>query len=164
LPAPTRPSTVKNMARPRGQNEPSTYETRPEVPTMLQPRFNLLRAVIGEQISTSQAARELGIARVNMQSLVHRAEAAILSAMAPRPSGPAPKSEGEKKLEARIEKLERENARLKTQLQAADDMMGAAGEIIRALRGVPPMKKTSQTSSPQSPRSSTTTKEGDEDP
>ena len=115
------------------------------MPTALQPRFNLIRAVIGERTSTSEAARELGIARVNMQSLVHRAEAAILSAMAPRPSGPTPKSDEEKQLEARIQQLEKENARLKNQLQAADDMMGAAGEIIRSLRGMPPTK--SQTSS-----------------
>src|SRR5262245_11617157 len=132
------------MARPRGPNEPSTYQPRPEVPEALQPRFNVIRAVIGERTTTSEAARELGIARVNMQSLVHRAEAAILSAMAPRPTGPVPRSEDEKKLEARIAQLEKENARLKTQLQAADDMMGAAGEIIRALRGLPPMK-TSKT-------------------
>lgn len=151
------------MARPRGSNEPSTYQPRPEVPSAIQPRFNLVRAVIGERTTTSEAARELGIARVNMQSLVHRAEAAILSAMAPRPTGPVPKTEEQKQLEARIEKLERENARLKNQLQAADDMMGAAGEIIRALRGMPPTK-TSKTSSPRSPLLSTTTNDGDEDP
>ena len=129
---------------------------------MLQRRFDLIRAVIGERTTTSEAARELGIARVNMQSLVHRAEAAILSAMAPRPSGPPPKSDEEKKLEARIAQLERENARLKTQLQAADDMMGAAGEIIRALRGLPPTKSktSSQTPSP----STTTTNVNGEDP
>lgn len=150
------------MARPRGPNEPSTYQTRPDVPTTLQPRLNLIRAVIGERTTVSEAARELGIARVNMQSLVHRAEAAILSSMAPRPTGPTPKSEEQKQLEARIEKLEKENARLKTQLQAADDMMGAAGEIIRALRGMPPTK-TSRMPSARSPLS-TTTNEGDEDP
>ena len=150
------------MARPRGPNEPSTYQSQPVVPATLQPRFNLVRAVIGERTTTSEAARELGIARVNMQSLVHRAEAAILNAMAPRPTGPAPKSEEEKKLEARIQQLERENARLKTQLQAADDMMGAAGQIIRTLRGLPPTKP-SKTSSPRSPLLSTTN-EGDEDP
>lgn len=148
------------MARPRGSNEPSTYQTRPDVPASLQPRFNLIRAVIGERTTTSEAARELGIARVNMQSLVHRAEAAILSAMAPRPTGPTPKSEEQKQLEARIQQLEKENARLKTQLQAADDMMGAAGEIIRALRGLPPTK--SQTSSRTSAPSTATN--DDEDP
>lgn len=117
--------------------------------------------MIGQQTTVSEAARTLGIARVNMQSLVHRAEAAMLGSMAPRPTGPKPKSDEEKQLEARIQQLERENARLKTQLQAADDMMGAAGEIIRSLRGLPP--KAPRTSSEPS-ASSTTPESDDEDP
>jgi transposase-like protein len=151
LRAPTLASTVKLMARARRPNEPSSYEGAPQIPTEMKQRFDLVKAVLGDRTTISEAAEQLQIARVNMQTLVHRAEAAILGALQPRPTGPTPKSPEQKQLEHRLAQLEKENAKLKTQLQAADDMMGAAGEIIRHLRGLPP--RTSKTSSSRSKRS-----------
>lgn len=139
------------MPRPRRPNEPSTYETQPEIPPELRKRYELIRAVLAERTTISDAAAELGIARVNMQSLVHRAEQAIAASLQPRSTGPKPKPIAEKTLEARVTQLEKENAKLQKQLQAADDMMMAAGEIIRSLRGLPPT--ISRSSSPRSKRS-----------
>lgn len=130
--------TVIPMARPRRPNEPSSYEPRPNVSPELQRRFELVRAVLGEKTTISEAADELGIARVNMQTLVHRAEAAIASALEPRPPGKKPQPTNERVLEAEVKRLMAENAKLANQLQAADEMMAAAGEIIRHLRGLPP--------------------------
>ena len=160
MPAQRPQRTVIPMARPRGPNEPSTYEPQPEVPSTLRRRFDLIRAVLGERTTISDAARELSIARVNMQALVHRAEAAILETLQPRRPGPAPKPPSEKALTQRVDQLEKENAKLKRQLQAADDMMAAAGEIIRSLRGLPP--SISRPSSPRSKRSRKAS--SDEDP
>jgi hypothetical protein len=150
------------MARPRRPHEPSTYESQPEIPAELKKRFDVIRAVIGERTTISEAARELDLARVNMQTLVHRAEAAIVAALQPRSTGPTPKPVVQKELEARVEHLEKENAKLRKQLQAADDMMMAAGEIIRSLRGLPPA--TSRTSSSRSKRSPQKPPSTDEDP
>jgi transposase-like protein len=122
----------------------------------------VIRAVLGERTTISDAAKQLGMARVNMQTLVHRAEAALVAAMQPRSTGRAPKPETEKQLENRVAQLEKENAKLTKQLQAADDMMMAAGEIIRSLRGLPPA--ASRTSSPRSKRSPQKPPSGDEDP
>ena len=149
------------MARARGRNEASTYENQPEVPTELKKRFDLIRAVLGERTTISEAAKDLDIARVNMQTLVHRVEAAMLNALQPRSTGPTPIPESEKKLKARVEQLEKENAKLQKQLQAADDMMMAAGEIIRSLRGMPPT--TSRTSSSRSKRSRQKPPKSDDD-
>ncbi len=154
--------TVKVMGRARRPNEPSSYQSQPQVPTELKSRVDLVRAIIGERTTISEAAQTLGIARVNMQTLVHRVEAAMLEALQPRPTGRAAKSPEQKQLEARLQQLEKENAKLKTQLQAADDMMGAAGEIIRHLRGLPPA--TSKTSSSRSKRSPPKPPSSDEDP
>jgi hypothetical protein len=66
----------------------------------------------------------------------------------PRPTGRTPTPEAEKQLQARVKELEHKNAKLQTQLQAADDMMAVAGEIIRSLRGLPP-KKDSASRSPR---------------
>ncbi len=149
------------MARPRRPNEPSTYETQPEIAPELKKRYELIREVLADRMTISDAAKELGIARVNMQSLIHRADQAIASSLEPRPTGPVPKPEAEKALEARVAQLEKENAKLHKQLQAADDMMMAAGEIIRSLRGLPPAM--SRSSSPRSKRSPKPPK-SDDDP
>jgi transposase-like protein len=145
------------MARARRPNEPSSYETQPDVPQELKKRFDVIRAVIGERTTISDAAKQLDIARVNMQTLVHRAESAVLAALQPRPTGPTATPETEKQLQRRIEQLEKENDKLKKQLLAADDMMMAAGEIIRSLRGLPPESARTSSSrskrSPQKPRS-----------
>lgn len=159
MPAPTRRSTVLVMARPRRPNEPSTYEARPEIPPALQRRFQMIKAVLAGQMTISEASRELGIARVNMQTLVHRAEAAIVSSLEPRSTGPAPKSPTEKALREQVKRLEKQNAKLEKEMQAADDMMAAAGEIIRHLRGLAP--ESSRTSSPRSKRSAKTTTDDD---
>jgi hypothetical protein len=154
--------TVKTMARARRPNEPSSYEAAPEIPPQLKQRVELVKAVLGERTTISEAAEQLQIARVNMQTLVHRAEAAILTALHPRPTGPRPRSPEMKALEQRVAQLEKQNAKLQTQLQAADDMMGAAGEIIRHLRGLPPL--TSKTSSSRSKRSPQKPPSNDDDP
>jgi hypothetical protein len=152
------------MARSRRPNEPSSYYGQPQVPEQIKKRFDLIRAVLGERTTISEAAKELGIARVNMQTLVHRAEAAVVDTLQPRATGPTPKSPMERALEERLAKLEKENQQLHRQLQAADEMMMAAGEIIRSLRGLPP--EGSRTSSPRSKRSAPPTPppNSDEDP
>lgn len=147
------------MARARRPNEPSSYEAQPEVPAALQQRFDVIRAVLGGKRTISEAAVELGIARVNMQTLVHRVEAAILETLQPRPTGRAPKDASQKQLEARLAQLTKDNEKLTKQLLAADDMMMAAGEIIRDLRGLRP---SSRSSSPRSKKPPKTNR--DEDP
>lgn len=138
------------MARPRRPNEPSSYESRPVIPPELQRRYDLIRAVLAERTTISEAAKELGIARVNMQTAVHRAEAAIVTSLEPRAPGKKAPPTHERILDAEVKRLLAENAKLKNQLQAADEMMGAAGEIIRHLRGLPP--SSSRTSSARSKR------------
>jgi transposase-like protein len=151
-----------SMARARGPNEPSTYENQPEVPPELKQRFDVVRAVIGGQMTISDASKKLDIARVNMQTLVHRVEAAMVNALQPRSTGPTALPDTEKKLRARLEELEKQNAKLHKQLMAADDMMMAAGEIIRSLRGLPP--ESSKTSSSRSKRSPQKPPSSDDDP
>src|SRR5512146_2835657 len=153
--------TVLAMARARRPNEPTSYQKQPEVPPEIRRRLDLIRAVIGERTTISEAAQELSIARVNMQTLVHRAEAAIVSALQPKSTGPTPKPATEKQLEAQVKQLTKENERLKEQLQAADEMMAAAGEIIRSLRGLAPSSsRASSSRSKRPPKPSST----DEDP
>src|SRR5687767_2469665 len=107
------------MPRKRGPNEPSTYQTQPEIPPSVRARYDLICAILGGQTTISDGAEQLQIKRVNMQAVVHRVQAAVVMALAPRQTGPLPKPAREKELEAKVAKLEKENAKLKRQLQAA---------------------------------------------
>jgi hypothetical protein len=100
-----------------------------------------------------------------MQTIVHRVQAAMIGALMPRPSGPTPTPARERELEQEAARLRAKNAKLEAQLQAADDMMGAAGEIIRSLRGLPPMKSPrSSTSSTRSPKAKPPANDEDPEP
>lgn len=144
------------MARKRKPTEKPSYEGKPESPatSAMAERLKLVRAVIAKEISISEAARQAGMSRVNMQTLVHRAERALMEALAPRQTGPTPRPARERELKDQAEALRGRVTMLEAQLQAADEMMGAAGEIIRHLRGLPP-KRTSSARSKRSSASST---------
>src|SRR5262245_35970054 len=150
------------MARRRRENESTSYQARPTVPPDHQRRFDLIRAVIGERLSISEAAKELGIARVNMQTIVHRAETAIAETLQPRSTGPTPKPAEVKELAAQVKLLAKRNMKLEEQRQAQDGVLGAAAEISRSLLGLPRRKST--TSSPRSPPSPKVPSSDDEDP
>jgi len=152
------------MPRPRSKNEPSTYQPRPAVPPEIAQRVTVVKAILGERLTITAAAEQLGIARVNMQTLAHRADAAIIESMTPKPSGPRPRSPRERELELEVKRLQRENAKLQEQLQAADDMMGAAGEIIRSLRGLPPRPSSRSSSGPSPSTSKPKSASDDSDP
>ena len=62
------------MARKRGEDEPSSYQPRSEVPAEIAQKHALVMEVLAGRKTISEAAEELGIARVNMQTMVHRAE------------------------------------------------------------------------------------------
>lgn len=150
------------MGRKRREDEPTSYEPQTEVPAELTQRHEIVLAVIRGEKTITAAAAELGIARVNMQTLVHRAQAAMIASLAPKATGPVPTPARERELAAELKRLQKENAKLQEQLYAADQMMGAAGEIIRSLRGLPP-----ESSSRSSTRSSRTRKKpgpSDEEP
>jgi transposase-like protein len=155
------------MGRKRRPEEPGSYRARPQVPPSLQLRYETITAALAGQITMSEAAERVGIARVNFQSLVHRAQAAMLQALEPRPSGRAPKPPEVKELEAKVKKLEAEVARLTKQVHSMDELLGVAGDVIRDLRGMPPLSwrknRTSPRSSRRSRRSPTRTG-GGEDP
>lgn len=140
------------MARPRRPNERPSYQAAPVVPAEMSERFTTVAAVVGKALTVSDGARRLGIARPNFQTLVHRVEAAMISALTPRPSGPSPRTAREVELERRVAALEKANAKLTSQLHTMDRLLGAAGEVIRELRT--PSGRSSTRSSRRSSRSS----------
>src|SRR5688500_1633884 len=107
----TTTSSRSSMTRPRAKHEPSTYQPRPSVPPAIADRVLVVKAILGDRMTITSGAAQLGIARVNMQSLAHRAELSIIEAMTPKSSGPPPKSARERELEQEVKRLEKENAK-----------------------------------------------------
>src|SRR5688500_389586 len=122
------------MARKRRPNEKSSYRTAPKVPTELSERYQVVSQVIAGQLSMSEGARQLGMARPNFQTLVNRVKASMLETLSPRPSGPLPTPNEEVALAKEVEALRRDNERLTSQLHTMDRLLGAAGEVIQELR------------------------------
>lgn len=150
------------MARKRGENEPSSYQPQSEVPEEIAQRQALVMEVLAGRKTISEGAEELGIARVNMQTLVHRAQAAITASLAPQPTGPKPTPPKERALTAELTKAQKRIVKLEAQLLAMDDMLGTAGEIIRQLRGLPPKSGASSSRRSKRSRSASTTSDDDE--
>ena len=66
------------MPRKRRPEEPSSYQPAPEVPELAAERYQVIVAVLAGTVSMSEGARRLGLARNNFQTLVHRAQAAMV--------------------------------------------------------------------------------------
>lgn len=148
------------MARKRRPNEKSTYRTAPQVPSDLAERYRIVALVVAEQMTVSDGARQLGIARANFQSLVNKTKAAMVESLTPRPGGPTPKPTEQVAMAREVENLRRDNERLNHQLHTMDKLLGTAGEVIRDLRR--PERPRSKTSSPR--RVATSGTADDEDP
>lgn len=130
----------------------TSYQRAPEVPATLQRRWDAVVATLAGRTTVTEGAKALGMARVNFQTLVHRAEAALLASLEPRPSGRTPKPPELKTLETEVRRLRAQVAKLEKQRDTMDELLGVAGDVIRELRGMPPLQW--RTTSPRSTRSS----------
>ena len=108
-----------------------TYTAAPKAPEELRTRYETMLAVMSGAITVSDGARRLGMSRNHFQTLMHRGLAAMMDGISPRMPGRAPKSEQETALQSEVEKLRRENLRLKEQAQTIDRIMSVVGGMIR---------------------------------
>jgi len=113
---------------------PSTYTPTPRVPPELAPRLAMILAVLSGEKSVSEAARELNLSRNHFQSLLNRAVGSMVGALAAKEPGRKPKPAVLSELEQRLKKLERENSRLKKRVEATDELIMVAGELLHGQR------------------------------
>jgi hypothetical protein len=111
-------------------DEKSDYQRLPEVPKELQLRFEVMKAVMGGQLTVAEGARQLGLSRVRFQTLYHRALSGLLGELNPKPGRP-PKPQREAELEARLDATLKENARLKERVDTVDRLLGVASDLVR---------------------------------
>ena len=82
----------------------------------------------------SEAAREANLSRNHFQSLLNRSLGSMVQALRPQEPGRKPKPEALSALEQRLKKLERENSRLKKRVEATDELIMVAGELLHGQR------------------------------
>lgn len=109
----------------------SPYVKTPEVPAEVAPLYEAVLKVLAGYSTQDEAAEALGLSRVQFQSVMHRGLAGLLGSLRPQKRGRKATPEAEKELRAKVERLERENAQLKAQVERTSRMMGLASEWMR---------------------------------
>lgn len=112
----------------------SNYTTAPQIPPDLAPRLVLILEVLSGAKSVSEAAREANLSRNHFQSLLNRSVGSMIEALAAKEPGRKPKPPVLSELEQRLKKLERENSRLKKRVEATDELIMVAGELLHGRR------------------------------
>jgi len=112
----------------------SSYTPSPEVPQELAPRVALILQVLSGVKTLSEAARAANLSRNHFQSLLNRSLGSMVEALAPQEPGRKPKPQVLSELEQRLKRLERENSRLKKRVEATDELIMVAGELLHGQR------------------------------
>lgn len=112
----------------------SNYTQSPEIPQELAPRLALILEVLSGAKSLSEAAREANLSRNHFQSLLNRSLGSMVQALTPQEPGRKPKPQVLSELEQRLRRLEKENSRLKKRVEATDELIMVAGELLHGQR------------------------------
>jgi transposase-like protein len=112
----------------------SNYTPSPEIPQELAPRLALILEVLSGAKTVSEAAREANLSRNHFQSLLNRSMGSMVRALTPQEPGRKPKPQLLSALEQRVRRLERENSRLKKRVEATDELIMVAGELLHGQR------------------------------
>ena len=112
----------------------SNYTPSPEIPQELAPRLALILEVLSGTKSLSEAAREANLSRNHFQSLLNRSLSSMVQALRPQEPGRKPKPQALSELEQRLKRLEKENTRLKKRVEATDELIMVAGELLHGQR------------------------------
>jgi transposase-like protein len=113
-----------------GKKRKKTYTPIPEVPEEIRERYLTMLAVQSGEMTVSEGARRLGMARNHFQSMMNRGLQGLLEGVTPKRPGRPPVPEAEAKLRAENERLRRENERLKAQVQNTHHLIELAADVF----------------------------------
>jgi transposase-like protein len=98
-------------------------------------RFQTIQDVMSGQLTVSEGARRLGMSRNHFQTLVHRAEKAVLESVTPKAAGRPARPVREVELQAELSRLQKENEQLKMRSEAVERLLNLAGDWARGKIG-----------------------------
>ena len=147
-------ATLSPMSRKKNQ----PYVKKPEMTSAQRRRFEIVKQVLAEELTVTEAASQLGLSRVRTQTIVHRAEQALLEVSQPgqpgRPQSPPNTSKNEARLERENQKLREDMAKMRQALEMAAELLK---DRIR-------VSNTTRTPRTTSSSSTTRTTRDDDDP
>jgi transposase len=132
-----------------------SYVPEPAIPSEMEERYRVIRAVLARDLSVTDGAAQLGLSRNHFQTLLHRAMEGMLAGMTPKPAGRPATPPREAALTDENQRLRRENQRLQERVATIDRLLGVAGDL---LTGRTPLRGRAKRSKLQPP-----TEGGDED-
>ena len=128
--------------------KPPSYTPAPTLEREQVELYTMVLRVLSNQLTVSEAARELGMPRNRFQTWMHRAQQGLIAGITPRPPGRPESPPPDKSVAQRNEQLERENERLRTQLERQSELMLAAGQLMREQLGRPVQRATGRARRP----------------
>lgn len=121
-----------------------SYEPSPKADGQTLPRLTAVMAVLAGQTTVSAAARELGLSRNHFQTILHRAERALIESVRLKVGGRPSRSEQRVRQQAQLKQLKGENAKLRKQLAATQQLLEVAGTLLRGRRRASPRARRSR--------------------
>jgi transposase-like protein len=128
--------------------KPPSYTAAPTLGRERVELYTMVLRVLSSQVTVSEAARELGMARNRFQTWMHRAQQGLIEGLTPRPAGRPESPPPDKSVAQRNEQLQHENERLRTQLERQSELMLAAGQLMREQLGRPARRGQSRAKRP----------------
>ena len=107
------------------------YTPAPDVPPEVMQRLAVLVEVLAGMKSVSEGARALKLSRNHFQTLLHRGLAGMLQEVTPHAAGRPAKPEALANLEAELQKLRRENEKLKARVGSTERLLTVASELLK---------------------------------
>ncbi len=111
------------------------YTPAPELPPEVVQRLALMVEVLSGKTSVAAAARALGMSRNHFQSILHRGLGAMIEEITPKPGGRPAKPAEIAAMEAELEQLRRENARLLEDVKMSERVLQVASTMLRGRMG-----------------------------
>jgi transposase len=145
------------------RKKPSGYEPEPQVPAALQDRYALVVAALSGELEVAEAARRAGLSRNRFQTLMHRAQQALIQSLEPKPPGRPPRPARELELEQQLERTQHQNEKLQDRVETIDRLLGVASGMLQGRIEPRPAKKWKSTSRKRKPSRSGGTDDDESD-
>ena len=108
-----------------------SYTPSPAVTPEQLPRLTAVIEVMAGVTTVSAAARSLGLSRNHFQTILHRAVAAMLASLAMHSGGRPARDRERRNLNAQAAQLQRENRRLRRQVESTEQLLTVAGGLLQ---------------------------------
>lgn len=107
-----------------------SYTPAPQVPAELMPRLAAIVEVLAGLKTVSEAARSLELSRNHFQTILHRGVLGLVRAITPQTGGRPGTAPQLARLQAQLERLQRENTRLHKRVDSTDRLLEVASGLL----------------------------------